>query len=101
MLRALRSLVEFVAGFAFGAAIGYFAAVLLAPNEGAASRDLLLEESDVLRRKPREKVDLLQARIQFAVEEGRRAAAEARAELERGVYVPGTDEAAAASDEPA
>ncbi|MFN2251118.1 MAG: hypothetical protein ACK2UL_04305 [Anaerolineae bacterium] len=88
MVRALVSIGKFGMGLLVGGSLGYFVAVLLAPQEGALSRGALGDESDALRRGPRETFDGLQARILFAIEEGRRAAEETRAELERGLLMP-------------
>ena len=99
----MRSLVEFAFGFAIGVSWGYLAAILLAPHEGATSRMLLQREAGALRRRPRQAVDQVQARVQYAVEEGRRAAAETRAELEAtaGLAEEGTGRGTPADAPPA
>lgn len=66
-----------------GAAFGYFAALLMAPEEGAEARRRLSEQAARLTTAPREGADRLKARIDYAVDEGRRAAAETRAEIEQ------------------
>jgi gas vesicle protein len=73
---------KFVGGAVVGLALGYVAAVLLAPDEGDDGRPKRLEGAEAFREVPRLLIDDMQARLQFAVEEGRQAAAAARAELE-------------------
>jgi hypothetical protein len=97
MVRVLRAVVGFVAGFAVGSAFGYAATTLLTPYEGQQARYRLLRDSATLRALPRERVDSLQARIQYAVDEGRRAAAETRAEIEAQTGVVDTSAAPDAS----
>ncbi len=83
MGRAMRGFVEFVGGLVIGIAVGYAAAVLLAPHEGAESRAWLSDEAGAFADRPRQVADNMQARFQRAVEQGRIAAAETRAQLER------------------
>lgn len=82
MRRSALAAAEFVAGAAVGFAVGYAAALLLAPYEGGESRLLLQARAEALKERPRRVAGQVQARVERAVEEGRRAAAETRAELE-------------------
>jgi uncharacterized membrane protein YgcG len=61
---AMRKLLAFVFGFLLGAMVGMAIATLLAPAEGEATRGQL------------------QQRVQYVVDEGKKAATERRAELE-------------------
>lgn len=83
MGRATRGFMEFVSGLLAGVALGYAAALLLAPAEGKESRTRLQDGADALRERPRQVADDVQARVMRAVEQGRQAASEARSELER------------------
>lgn len=90
MGKLLRSTGDFVSGVVAGLTLGYAVALLLAPSEGRQARTRLREGAagafkegaDAIRQAPLGILDEVQARIQFAMEEGRRAAAAARAELE-------------------
>jgi gas vesicle protein len=82
MSRNIQAIVGFSAGVVAGLAVGYVAAVLLAPDEGAATRLKLQGGANALLAKPRGAADQLQARLQQAMDEGRHAAAETRAALE-------------------
>lgn len=85
MTKATRWLGDFVGGVTLGLAVGYVVAVLLTQREGEDTRAKLLEGAEALREAPRALVDDVQARFQFAIEEGRTAAAAARAELASSV----------------
>jgi gas vesicle protein len=91
MGRAVRNLVEFVGGLLTGVVIGYTAALFLAPYEGAESRARLREGAGTLAERPRQMADDVQARVQRAVEQGKIAAAQARAELEEASGRPAED----------
>ena len=81
-MKLLRNLADFTGGIVAGLTVGFGVALLLAPREGEETRALLSEGADEARHKPREVVDDLQSRVNRAIEEGRQAAADARAELE-------------------
>lgn len=83
MGRAVRGFAEFLGGLVVGIAVGYAAAVLLAPYEGAESRARLYDGAGEFADRPRQMADNMQARFKRAVEQGRIAAAETRAELEK------------------
>lgn len=83
MGRAVRGFAEFAGGLLVGMAVGYAAAVLLAPYEGAESRARLYDGASSFSERPRQMAGNMQARFQHAVEQGRIAAAETRAELEK------------------
>lgn len=82
MVGIIKSLVRFVSGVLVGVAFGYVLAQLLAPSDGGEMRHAFGGQSDALREGQRQLADAAQARIRRAVEEGRRAADAARAELE-------------------
>jgi gas vesicle protein len=74
----VRALTELVGGFVAGLVVGYVVAILVAPSEGATTMERVQDGASALRDAPRQ----VQARLQQAVEEGQRAAAETRADLE-------------------
>jgi gas vesicle protein len=80
--RTLDGAVEFISGLLAGLTLGFAAALLLAPREGSVARSELHDQAEHLRHRPRELVGEVQARLEHAVQEGRLAAAEMRAELE-------------------
>jgi hypothetical protein len=82
MTQALRGLMQLAIGFVFGLALGYALAQVLAPTEGEETRRRLEREAETLRQRPRKAATEAQSRIHHAIEEGRRAAEDARAELE-------------------
>jgi len=82
MGRDTNPFVDFVSGLVAGLTIGYAASLLFAPQEGAESRARLAVGAEALRDAPRTVLDEVQARLHRAVEEGRQAAEDARAELE-------------------
>lgn len=77
-----RSVMDFMVGVVSGLALGYVFGLLMAPDEGAASRARLQESAEAWREAPRQVVDEMQLRVHRAAEAGRQAAAETRAELE-------------------
>ncbi len=85
MLRALRKLLGFVLILAAGAAIGY---ALLQWWTAQQSESASLESDEEGASGGSGIVDQVQSRIRLAVEEGKRAAAEARAELESEAFEP-------------
>lgn len=91
MLGFLRSLVAFASGLMVGLALGYAAALALAPYEGADTRVRLRSEASTIRTRPRKVAGSVQTRFQNAVEEGRLAAAEAREELQTSAGLHGRD----------
>lgn len=103
MARASRAVIEFVSGLLAGITVGYAVALLLAPAEGSEARARVREGADAFRLTPRQVADEVHARIHHAVEQGRQAAADARAELEAAAGLhpfapsddsPGQDDAA-------
>jgi gas vesicle protein len=74
----MRALLQLVGGFVAGMAVGYVVAVLLAPDEGAETLERVRSGATALRTAPHQ----VQARLHLAVEEGQRAAAATRADLE-------------------
>lgn len=82
MTKSLRSLTDLVSGVVAGLTVGFVTALLLAPDEGDETRAKLGEGAEGALRKPRELADDIQTRVNRAIEEGRQAAAEARAEME-------------------
>lgn len=76
------SMAGFAGGVLAGLVLGYVVAVLLAPEEGVETRARLQEGADALLTAPRDLADHAQARLQHALDEGRQAAADARAALE-------------------
>ena len=74
----MRALVQLMGGFVAGLAVGYVVAVLLAPDGEGDPRARLQDGAAALKDAPRQ----VQARVQTAVAEGQRAAAETRADLE-------------------
>jgi len=62
--------------------IGYAVGVMLAPEDGADARAKLLSQTRQLGDQQRELTDKMRSRVESAVEEGKRAAAEKRSELE-------------------
>ena len=85
----MRGLIQFMGGLMVGVAVGYVMAVVLAPGEDADPRQRLQESAQALRSAPRQ----VQTRIQTAVEEGQRAAAQTRAEMESAAGVRPPDPA--------
>ena len=87
-MRLLRAVVRFTTGFAIGFVLGYAAAMLWTPCDGASARLALHGEAERLPTRPREVLQDARHRVRHAVDEGRKAAAEARAELEAssGLY---------------
>lgn len=81
-MRVLRDLADFGGGMIAGVTVGFVAALLLAPHEGEETRALIREGAGDAMQKPGDVVDDLQSRVNRAIEEGRQAAAEARAEME-------------------
>ncbi len=77
-----QGLVEFLAGAIVGAVFGYVAATLWAPKEGSASRAQLGELAAGVAETPSEYWRRIERRVQQAVAEAQRAAAEARQSLE-------------------
>jgi len=94
MARAVRGLIEFMSGMMVGIAMGYAAALLLAPAEGDENRARVREGAEAIRETPHQVAEQVQSRVQQAVEQGRRVASEARTELES---VAGLDRAPAAA----
>ena len=94
MLRALRRLVGFVLILAAGVAIGYALVHWLTAQQSEET----LDDEEGGSRAPGI-VDQVQARIRLAVEEGKRAAAEARAELEAEAFTPAPTKAEVAEAE--
>ena len=82
MGRAFWGIVDFAGGIVAGFAFGAVAALLLAPREGADTRAKLSTAAEEALQKPRDVVDDLQTRVTRAIEEGKQAAADARAEME-------------------
>jgi gas vesicle protein len=82
MSKAVKALGDFTSGVIAGLTVGIVTALLLAPREGEETRNLLADGTEGALNRPRELADDIQARILRAIEEGRQAAAEARAELE-------------------
>jgi gas vesicle protein len=82
MGRAFWTVVDFAGGIVAGFAFGAIAALLLAPREGVETRAKLSTSAEEALQKPREVVDDLQSRVTRAIEEGKQAAADARAEME-------------------
>lgn len=82
MMRTIGHLLAFFVGVATGVLIGYGLGVMLAPQEGAESRALLRAQTRQLGEQQRELADKVRSRVEVAVEEGKRAAAEKRGELE-------------------
>ena len=82
MKKTLHDFTDFVSGIVAGLSLGFVAALLLAPQEGDETRARLAEGADDALSKPKGVVDDLQTRVSRAIEEGRQAAADARAELE-------------------
>jgi hypothetical protein len=74
----VRALVQLLGGFVVGLTAGYVVAELALPQDGSTPRARLQEGAAALRDAPRQ----VQARVQTAVAEGQRAAAETRADLE-------------------
>jgi hypothetical protein len=74
----MRTLMQLMGGFVAGLSVGYVVAVLLAPGEDGDPRARLQDGAAALKDAPRQ----VQARVQTAVAEGQRAAAETRADLE-------------------
>jgi gas vesicle protein len=74
----MRALVQLMGGFVAGLAVGYVVSVLLAPDDGVDPRTRLQDGAMALKDAPRQ----VQARVQTAMAEGQRAAAETRADLE-------------------
>ena len=98
MGRAARASGEFLTGVLAGVVLGYVAALLLAPYEGLESRARLQGSATALRDRPRHLADEVQARVQRAVEQGRQAAAQTRAELERAAGMSPSDLASGPDD---
>ena len=82
MGKAVDALAEFLGGMLAGIAVGYAGALLLAPREGAATRARVRDTALTLKAAPAQVAGEVQGRVQSAVEEGRRAAAGSRRELE-------------------
>ncbi len=82
MRRLSQALGEFVAGAILGALCGYIAAILLAPREGSASRAQLGAMAAGMTDAPGGFWKAIESRVQAAVAEAQRAAAEARQSLE-------------------
>jgi gas vesicle protein len=82
MSKTFRSLTDLASGLVAGLTVGFVAALLLAPEEGDETRARLAGGAGGALRKPRDIAEDLQARVNRAIEEGRQAAAEARAEME-------------------
>lgn len=82
-MRALLSaLAALAAGLLTGVGVGYLLGLVADHFKDARSPEDFQMRAQALAGKPREVADQLQARIEQAVEEGRQAAAETRAELE-------------------
>jgi len=82
MSKSVRSFTDLMSGIVAGLTVGFVTALLLAPEEGDETRAKLGGGADEALRKPREIADDIQSRVNRAIEEGRQAAAEARAEME-------------------
>jgi gas vesicle protein len=82
MARARGGLLRFGLGLLIGVALGWAGSRLFAPDDGVATRRRVKAEADSLRDAPRRIATATEARVHLAVEEGRRAAEVARAELE-------------------
>jgi gas vesicle protein len=82
MSKVLRTLTDLGSGIVAGLTVGLVTALLLAPEDGEETRAKLTGGAEGALRKPRELAEDLQARVNRAIEEGKQAAAEARAELE-------------------
>lgn len=83
----MRGLFQFMGGLLVGMAVGYVAAVILLPGEDSDPRQRLQGSAAALRAAPRQ----VQSRLQTAVEEGQRAAAQTRADMEAAAGVRETD----------
>jgi gas vesicle protein len=101
MVRALANIVDFTGGVVAGFAFGVVAALLLAPSEGEEMRARISSSAEDALQKPRDVVDDLQTRVSRAIEEGRQAAAEARAEMEQSAGIGRTRRSAEARAEDA
>ena len=75
------ALVRFLGGLFLGMVLGYAVGIALAPTEGGSSRARLRDEARALKADPRLLTDGVRSRVETAVEDGRRAAAEKRREL--------------------
>ena len=82
MSKGLRGIADLASGIVAGLTVGFVTALLLAPQEGDETRSQLEDGVDTAIQKPKHMADDLQARVHRAIEEGRQAAAEARAEME-------------------
>lgn len=82
MKRLFGALAELAAGMIVGAAFGYVAGVLLAPAEGRDTRAELASRAAAIGDVPADLRRTLEARLQHAVSEAQRAAADARQALE-------------------
>ena len=80
-MKAFASLGSLVAGLVAGLLLGYLIGIAMAPTEGERARARLREEARAVGAQPRGLADKARARIETAVEEGRRAAAEKSREL--------------------
>ncbi len=78
----LGGLTKLASGLLTGVGLGYLIGWLIVHFKDARSPEDLQARAQALADKPREVKGQIQARIQLAVEEGRQAAAETRAELE-------------------
>jgi gas vesicle protein len=81
-MRAIRALTEFAVGVLAGIAAGYATALLLAPSEGDEARQRVRQSAEAMKEAPGQVAEEVQVRVQRAVDQGRKAAEDARAELE-------------------
>lgn len=82
MRSLLSALAALATGFMTGAGVGYLLGLAANHFKDARTPEDFQMRAQALADKPREVADQLQARIEQAVEEGRQAAAQTRAELE-------------------
>jgi gas vesicle protein len=82
MSKTLRTIADLASGVVAGLTVGFVTALLLAPEEGDETRSKLTAGAEGALKKPRELADDIQVRVNRAIEEGRQAAAEARADME-------------------
>jgi gas vesicle protein len=76
-----KGMVGFLTGLVLGGLIGLAVGVLLAPQSGEETRDLLRDKGIELKVKAEELTDEGRARLQEAVEEGKSAAVQKKEQL--------------------
>lgn len=84
-MNGTKSIAGFVLGFVFGSLIGMVVGILLAPQSGEETRDLLKEKGIELRVRTEELSEEGRARLQEAIEQGKITATRRKEELTKAL----------------